>query len=127
MPSRPNSSLFAIHSSPAFYCGVGTATKISSNTVLSEEERKGWGCNPQIIISINQFFFETENRQLASNPMSPESTDDDRDEMQYRIDVELSERELISIGKIIAVWGSLEYEIFCQTLACLNDTSDRQL
>jgi hypothetical protein len=37
-------------------------------------------------------------------------------EMEYSTDVELSSRELLSIGKIVALWGSLEYEIFCQTL-----------
>ena len=30
--------------------------------------------------------------------------------------VELSERELLCIGHIIAQWGALEHEIFCQTL-----------
>lgn len=30
--------------------------------------------------------------------------------------LELSERELLCIGHIIAQWGALEYEIFCQTL-----------
>ena len=47
--------------------------------------------------------------------------------MEYRINTELSERELLSIGKIVALWGSLEYEIFCQTLMCFSDMSDSQL
>lgn len=51
------------------------------------------------------------------------STEDDTDELEHGIDVALSERELLSIGKIIALWGTLEYEIFCQTLMCF-DTSN---
>jgi hypothetical protein len=31
-------------------------------------------------------------------------------------DVELSERELLCIGHIVAQWGALEHEVFCQTL-----------
>ncbi len=30
--------------------------------------------------------------------------------------VELSERELLCIGHIVAQWGALEHEVFCQTL-----------
>jgi hypothetical protein len=48
-------------------------------------------------------------------------------EMGWGIDVELSERELLSIGKIVALWGSLEHEIFCQTLMCFGDLSVSQL
>lgn len=37
------------------------------------------------------------------------------------MDSELSERELLFVGKIVALWGSLEHEILCQTLMCLVD------
>jgi hypothetical protein len=47
--------------------------------------------------------------------------------MEYRFGVELLERELLSIGKIVALWGSLEHEIFCQTLESFNVTSRSQL
>jgi hypothetical protein len=47
--------------------------------------------------------------------------------MEYKFNTELSERELLSIGKIVALWGSLEYVIFCQTLMCFSDISDSQL
>jgi hypothetical protein len=47
--------------------------------------------------------------------------------MKYTIGVELLERELISIGRIVALWGSLEHEIFCQTLICFDVTSPGQL
>lgn len=47
--------------------------------------------------------------------------------MEYGINVELSERELLSIGEIVALWGSLEYEIFCQTLTYFSGISDSQL
>ena len=59
--------------------------------------------------------------------MSNENTKNDRGEMRWGIDVELSDRELLSIGKIVALWGSLEYEIFCQTLTCFSGMSDSQL
>ncbi|VBI24668.1 hypothetical protein [Burkholderia pseudomallei] len=39
---------------------------------------------------------------------------DDDGMMVY--DVELSERETFHIGRIIALWGALEYEVFIQTL-----------
>jgi hypothetical protein len=51
----------------------------------------------------------------------------DKDEMKYGFDVELSERELLSIGKITALWGSLEYEIFFQTLMTFSDSKDSKL
>jgi hypothetical protein len=35
--------------------------------------------------------------------------------------VELSERELLCIGHIIAQWGALEHEIFCQTLQTFEE------
>jgi hypothetical protein len=43
----------------------------------------------------------------------------------YLISPDLSERELVSIGQIIALWGALEYEVFRQTLMCfLGDGDD---
>ncbi len=47
--------------------------------------------------------------------------------MEYGINVELSERELLSIGTIVALWGSLEYEIFHQTLTLFSAITDVQL
>jgi len=47
--------------------------------------------------------------------------------MEYGINVELSERELLSIGTIVALWGSLECEIFCQTLTYFSGMSDNEL
>jgi len=41
--------------------------------------------------------------------------------MDYHLNTELAERELLSIGRIISLWGFLEYEIFCQTLASFSD------
>jgi hypothetical protein len=35
--------------------------------------------------------------------------------------VELSERELLCIGHIIAQWGALEHEVFCQTLQTFEE------
>jgi hypothetical protein len=57
------------------------------------------------------------------------ATENDTEEMEYGIGVELSERELLSIGKIVALWGLLEYQIFCQTLECFDvaDTSDADI
>jgi hypothetical protein len=46
--------------------------------------------------------------------------------MEYGIDVGLSERELLSIGKIVALWASLEYEVFCQTLESFSAISSGQ-
>jgi hypothetical protein len=39
--------------------------------------------------------------------MSNDTTENDKDEMEVGIDVELSERELLSIGKVVALWGSV--------------------
>lgn len=47
--------------------------------------------------------------------------------MKYILGVELLERELISIGRIVALWGSLEHEIFFQTLLCFDVPSPNQL
>jgi hypothetical protein len=47
--------------------------------------------------------------------------------MEYAFSVELLDRELKSIGRIVALWGSLEREIFCQTLVCFDVTSPSQL
>src|SRR5260370_25773874 len=55
--------------------------------------------------------------------MSNETTENHTNEMEWGIDGELSERELLSIGKIVALWGSLEHEIFCQTLMSFGDPS----
>jgi hypothetical protein len=59
--------------------------------------------------------------------MSDKVTETDTNEMEYGLDVELSERELLCIGKIVALWGALEYEIFCQTLMCFGGLSGVQL
>jgi hypothetical protein len=59
--------------------------------------------------------------------MSDKVTETDTNEMEYGLDVELSERELLCIGKIVALWGALEYEIFCQTLTCFGGLSGVQL
>ncbi|PLT20483.1 hypothetical protein CXP34_02420 [Ralstonia mannitolilytica] len=40
----------------------------------------------------------------------------DEDDSMYGFDVELSERETYFIGKIVALWGALEHEVFVQTL-----------
>jgi len=47
--------------------------------------------------------------------------------MEYAHEIELSERELVCIGTIVALWDSLEYEIFCQTLMCFGHLADPQL
>ena len=39
----------------------------------------------------------------------------------YRYDVELSDRETMLVGKIVALWGALEYEVFWQTLLTYAD------
>jgi hypothetical protein len=61
--------------------------------------------------------------------MSNESVENDTNEMEYRIETELSERELLSIGAIVALWGSLEHEIFCRTLGSFtgSEISGRRL
>jgi hypothetical protein len=59
--------------------------------------------------------------------MSSDAAENHINEMEYGIDVELSERELLAIGTIVALWGSLEYEIFCQTLMCFGKMSDTRL
>lgn len=59
--------------------------------------------------------------------MSNEVREKPSNEMEHGIDVELSERELLSIGRIVALWGALEYEIFCQTLTCFADEPLSQL
>lgn len=43
-------------------------------------------------------------------------------EMKWGIDIELSDKEFWCIGKIVALWGSLEHEIFCQTLTCFSES-----
>jgi len=59
--------------------------------------------------------------------MSDEATENRMNQMEYGLDIELSEGELLSIGKIVALWGSLEYEIFCQTLMCFGGLSGNQI
>jgi len=59
--------------------------------------------------------------------MSDESTKDDANVLAYAIDLELAERELLSIGHIVALWGRLEYEIFSQTLLYFGGLSDSDL
>jgi hypothetical protein len=54
--------------------------------------------------------------------MSDDSAENDAKEIELRIETELSERELLSIGQIVALWGSLEYAIFCQTLGCFSES-----
>jgi len=44
-------------------------------------------------------------------------------QMLKLFDLELSERELYFIGRIVAAWGALESEIFTQTLQALNPNS----
>lgn len=38
----------------------------------------------------------------------------------YRLDIELSEREIFFIGSIVAQWGALEHEVFTQTLCTFD-------
>jgi hypothetical protein len=52
--------------------------------------------------------------------MSKKTAQNDTNEMKWGIDIELSDRELWCIGKIVALWGSLEHEIFLQTLKCFS-------
>jgi len=44
-------------------------------------------------------------------------------QMMRLLDLGLSERELFFIGRIVAAWGSIESEIFIQTVQALNPTS----
>ncbi len=46
--------------------------------------------------------------------------------MELGFGVELSDRELSSIGRIIALWGALEHEIFCQTVTSFDGVTSRQ-
>jgi hypothetical protein len=43
--------------------------------------------------------------------------------MMCLLDLELSEREIYFIGRIVAAWGALESEIFMQTVRALNPNS----
>ena len=56
--------------------------------------------------------------------MNNESTD--TNEIESGVETERSERELLSIGKIVALWGSLEHEIFCQTLRSFSGSEISQ-
>lgn len=51
----------------------------------------------------------------------------DDDEMVLVHPVELSQRELILIGFIIAQWGGMEHEIFVQTLRCFDEQGSDEL
>lgn len=59
--------------------------------------------------------------------MSNKTKENQADEVQYGFSVELSERELLAIGTIVALWGFLEYEIFCQTLMYFGKMSGSKL
>jgi hypothetical protein len=65
--------------------------------------------------------------RIGDGFMSDETTESDPNGMEWAIDLELSERELLSIGKIVALWGTLEHEIFCQTLRCLSPIACSQI
>jgi hypothetical protein len=42
----------------------------------------------------------------------------------YQVNTHLSDREIYSIGKIIALWGALEHVVFIQTLETFDDAGD---
>lgn len=46
------------------------------------------------------------------------------DEMNMLFDVELTEKETFFIGRIVALWGALEHEIFMQTLQTFDAEGD---
>lgn len=48
--------------------------------------------------------------------MNGDSPENDLDDDMISFGLELSDREIYSIGSIVALWGSLESEVFCQTL-----------
>jgi hypothetical protein len=48
--------------------------------------------------------------------MNGDSPENDLDDDMISFGLELSDREIYSIGSIVALWGSLESAIFCQTL-----------
>ena len=56
-----------------------------------------------------------------------DKTSDNQNEMRHLFAVDLSDKETLTIGKIVALWGSLEYEVFCQTLVSLDPTSPDEL
>ena len=53
--------------------------------------------------------------------MSDNSTNSEDAVIVHAHNVELSERELLCIGHIIAQWGALESEIFSQTLQTFEE------
>lgn len=57
--------------------------------------------------------------RLRQRPMN----DDTPHQMMRLLDLGLSERELYFIGRIVAAWGSVESEIFVQTVQALNPDS----
>ena len=48
-------------------------------------------------------------------PSEINTVDENSDDF-HRFDMELSDRETLFIGKIVALWGAIEHEIFTQTL-----------
>jgi hypothetical protein len=56
--------------------------------------------------------------------MSDNSTNSEDAAIIHAHNVELSERELICIGHIIAQWGALESEIFLQTLQAFEEKAE---
>lgn len=53
--------------------------------------------------------------------MSENSNKSEDARIDHAHNVELSERELLSIGHIVAQWGALEHEVFCQTLQTFEE------
>ncbi len=53
--------------------------------------------------------------------MSDESIESDPED-KILLNLELSDREHNSIGRIVSLWGAIEHEIFFQTLDSLNDS-----
>jgi len=78
--------------------------------------RDGAGHRP-ILQRLAQYDFEADT-------MSDDTTGNDNDETRILFGHELSERELLCIGIIVANWGALEYEIFCQTLMSFDELKD---
>jgi hypothetical protein len=64
---------------------------------------------------------------LYLNPSTFAKIEPAANDMEYGFNIELSERELICIGTIVELWGSLESEIFGQTLMCFGHLTDSQL
>jgi hypothetical protein len=56
--------------------------------------------------------------------MSDNSNESEDPRLDCLHNVELSERELLCIGHIMAQWGALEHEVFCQTLQTFDKHED---